>query len=313
MTGCAGFVGSHLCEHLLSQGFDVRGVDALTDYYAPAQKQANLETVRAHAQAKHFQFQVLDLLKTDLKALLQDCAVVFHLAAEPGVRASWGKDFSIYVERNILATQQLLEAAKDVRPQRIVFASSSSVYGDSPNPVNRETDRCEPFSPYGVSKLAAENLCRLYWSNWEIPTVALRYFTVFGPRQRPDMAFHRFIRAAREKKPISVFGDGMKSRDFTFVSDAVAATFAAYEKGHLGEAYNIGGGCQATVNDVVGILQKLLGQAKIAVDYQNKIPGDVRQTRSDSSKAKRDLDFRPQVSLDVGLRAQVEWHQNVLR
>src|SRR5215510_5397781 len=228
VTGAAGFIGSTLTERLLRSGADVIGIDCFTDYYARAAKERNLETARASAKFRFVESRVQD---ADLVALLADRTHVFHLAAQAGVRKSWGRKFEIYTVNNIEATQLLLEACTRVTLEKIVYASSSSVYGDETAMPMREDMMLQPVSPYGVTKLAAEQLCYLYHVNFGLPTVSLRYFTVYGPRQRPDMGFHQFLLATMRGEPISVFGDGLQTRDFTFVADAVTATAAAGTRG----------------------------------------------------------------------------------
>ena len=224
VTGAAGFIGSSLCDRLLADGHEVRGVDCFLDYYPRAMKEKNLVSARADPR---FDFCEASLVDADLRSLCDGVAWIFHQAAQAGVRSSWGRDFQVYSENNIYATQRLLEVARDTGVARFVYASSSAVYGDTPVRPMREDARPEPVSPYGVTKLAAEHLCWLYWKNYGLETVALRYFTVYGPRQRPDMAFHRFLKAARRGEDVVLYGDGEQSRDFTFVSDAVEANVAA--------------------------------------------------------------------------------------
>ena len=238
VTGAAGFIGSTLAERLVADGVDVVGVDSFTDYYPRPMKERNLAGLLA---GRGFRFVESRIQDVDLAALLADRTHVFHLAAQAGVRKSWGRDFAIYTENNIEATQVLLEAAtKAPGLERFVYASSSSVYGDNTPMPFREDAMTQPVSPYGVSKLAAEQLCYLYYANFRVPTVSLRYFTVYGPRQRPDMGFHRFLRATILGEPITVYGDGEQTRDFTFVRDIVAANIAAAVKGVPGRVYNIG-------------------------------------------------------------------------
>src|ERR687891_67830 len=225
VTGCAGFIGSHLTESLLEDGHEVLGVDCFNDNYARSQKLANL---RAALDFDSFRFARCDLAEVDASLLLDGCDAVFHQAAEPGVRSSWGARFETYVRNNVSATQRLLEAALPLREQiRFVYASSSSVYGDAATLPTPEDTPPRPLSPYGVTKLSAEQLCVLYHANHGLQTVALRYFSVYGPRQRPDMAFNRFCRAALADEPVTLFGDGRQTRDFTYVADVVAATRAA--------------------------------------------------------------------------------------
>ena len=238
VTGVAGFIGSHLAEVLLDQGHTVIGIDCFTDYYAREFKERNLLGLK---EKKEFQLIETDLLNLDLVALLKQVDWVFHLAAQAGVRASWGMNFEIYTHNNILATQKLLEASKDTELKGFIYASSSSVYGDTKQLPTPERTYLQPLSPYGVTKLAAEHLCYLYYKNFGVPTVALRYFTVYGPRQRPDMAFHRFLKAALMEGEIEIYGDGQQSRDFTYISDIVTAHLLTMKRFYPGEVFNIGG------------------------------------------------------------------------
>jgi UDP-glucose 4-epimerase len=239
VTGAAGFIGSHLTESLLADGHEVLGVDAFVDYYPRAQKEKNLAGPRANPRFSFVEGRLQDL---DLPALVAGAAQVYHLAAQAGVRASWGRDFDAYTEHNVLATQRLLEASLEAGVPRFVNASSSSVYGDAATLPLKEDAACRPLSPYGVTKLAAENLGLLYEKNHGLPVVSLRFFTVYGPRQRPDMAFHKFLKACRDGGTIRVYGDGRQTRDFTFIADIVAATRAAGDSGRPGCVYNVGGG-----------------------------------------------------------------------
>jgi len=304
VTGVAGFIGSHLAERLLADGHRVIGIDCFTDYYPRAIKEQNLAALRAHA---HFTFVEEDLLRADLVSLAgRGVEWVFHLAAQAGVRASWGNSFEIYTQNNILATQRLLEAARNARVSRFVFASSSSIYGDAETLPTREEVTPLPISPYGVTKLACEHLARLYFRHYGVPTVALRYFTVYGPRQRPDMAFHKFIRAALENREIVVYGDGEQTRDFTFVADAVDGTVRAAQYGEAGAVYNLGGGARVSVNAVLHELEAILGK-RVMVRYAEPQAGDVRHTSADCTRAARVLGYVPRMSLREGLRAEVEW------
>ncbi len=303
VTGVAGFIGSTLAERLLADGVDVVGIDCFTDYYPRAIKERNLSSLVSHAR---FRFVESRLQDAPLATLLADRTHVFHLAAQAGVRKSWGKDFAVYTVNNIEATQVLLEAAVHASLERLVYASSSSVYGDAvPTPM-REDALPQPVSPYGVSKLAAEQLCHLYFVNYNVPTVSLRYFTVYGPRQRPDMAFHKFLRATLRSEPISVFGDGEQTRDFTFVHDAVSATIAAAIRGVPGRVYNIGGGSRVSVNQVLEIIGRVAGRRPtVNVDAAQK--GDMRHTYADTTLARADLRFAPSVTLEQGLAAEYRW------
>jgi nucleoside-diphosphate-sugar epimerase len=309
VTGVAGFIGSTLAERLLADGADVVGIDCFTDYYPRPIKERNLAGPRAHP---HFRFVESRIQDVDLAALLKDRTHVFHLAAQAGVRKSWGRDFAIYTVNNIEATQTLLEAACGMSAlERFVYSSSSSVYGDhTPMPM-REDALPQPVSPYGVSKLAAEQLCYLYFSNYGVPTVSLRYFTVYGPRQRPDMGFHKFLRATILGEPITLYGDGDQTRDFTFVSDAVSANVAAAARGVPGRVYNIGGGSRVSVNEVLRMIGRIAGRTPlITVDPVQK--GDMRHTYADTSLARADLGYAPTVGLEDGLAAEHRWLTGIL-
>jgi nucleoside-diphosphate-sugar epimerase len=303
VTGVAGFIGSHLASALLDQGAAVVGVDAFTDYYPRPLKERNLDENRRRSG---FRFVEAALQDADLAALLEGSTHVFHLAAQAGVRKSWGRDFRTYTDNNVDATQKLLEACVGRPLHRFVHASSSSVYGDrAPIPM-KEDALPQPVSPYGVTKMAAEQLGYLYHVNYGVPAVAMRYFTVYGPRQRPDMAFNRFIRAAIDNTPITLYGDGEQTRDFTFVADAVAATIAAGERGVPGRAYNIGGGARVSMNQVLQIVERIAGRP-LAINREAAQKGDMRDTYADTSLARRDLGFVPTVSLEEGIKAEYEW------
>jgi UDP-glucose 4-epimerase len=308
VTGCAGFIGSQLSERLLADGHEVVGVDCLTDYYPTSIKRANLEIARAHSR---FTFIEADLVEVDLPPLVEGIDVIYHQAAQPGVRGSWGKSFDIYVRNNISATQRLLEALKERPPRKFVYASSSSVYGDAEAYPTSEDALPRPVSPYGATKLAAEHLVSLYWRNYGVPTVALRYFTVYGPRHRPDMAFHRFIRSALEGRPIDIYGDGEQTRDFTFIADALDANIAAGQCEASGLALNIGGGSRVSVNQVIAMLEELLDR-KIAVRYAENARGDVRHTSADTRSAHEHLGYNPKVGLRAGLAAEIAWLKDAL-
>ena len=307
VTGAAGFIGSHLSEHLLERGNEVTGLDAFTDYYARETKEANLASLRTRTR---FHFVETSIREADWPVLLDGVTHVFHLAAQAGVRASWGRDFSVYTELNIDSTQILLEACVARRLERFVYASSSSVYGDGVELPMREDARPRPVSPYGVTKLAAEHLCLLYQQTSGVPAVALRYFTVYGPRQRPDMAFNRFLRAVAADEPIHLFGDGEQTRDFTFVEDAVAATVAAGLRGCPGAVYNIGGGSRVSMNDVLDVVAKVTGR-RLDVRRDAAQKGDMRDTFADTSRARTDLGFVPTVPLEDGILAEYQWLTNV--
>ncbi|HXE80643.1 MAG TPA: NAD-dependent epimerase/dehydratase family protein [Vicinamibacterales bacterium] len=303
VTGAAGFIGSTLAGRLLDRGATVIGIDCFTDYYPRPLKERNLESLLGR---RGFRFVEARLQDADLDALLDGVTHVFHLAAQAGVRRSWGREFEIYTTHNIGATQRLLEACVGRPISRFVYASSSSVYGDSTPVPMREDMRVQPLSPYGVTKLAAEHLCQLYAVNHGVPTTSLRYFTVYGPRQRPDMAFNKFIRAAIDGAPIHVFGDGGQTRDFTYVDDAVGATIAASERGEIGGVYNIGGGSRVSVIEVLDILGRVTGR-RLNVQYGPPQKGDMRDTWADTTRARTDLGFAPAVTLEEGLAEEYRW------
>jgi UDP-glucose 4-epimerase len=304
VTGVAGFIGSTLAERLIAEGAQVIGIDCFSDYYARAIKERNLAVLLTHPDFRFVETRIHD---ADWNGLLTDRTHVFHLAAQAGVRKSWGRDFKVYTTNNIDATQVLLEAVlKAPRIERLVYASSSSVYGDNTPMPFREDALPQPVSPYGVSKLAAEQLCYLYHVNYGVPAVSLRYFTVYGPRQRPDMGFHRFIRASLGGDPIAVYGDGEQTRDFTFVADAVSATIAAATSGRPGAVYNIGGGSRVSLNHVLDIIAKIAGRT-LAIARHPAQKGDIRDTYADTSRARADLGFKPTVTLEEGLAAEYRW------
>jgi nucleoside-diphosphate-sugar epimerase len=302
VTGAAGFIGSSLARRLLEHGCQVVGVDSLTDYYDRRIKEANLAPLLTDGR---FTLHRRPILELDWPELLEGCMTVYHQAAQAGVRASWGQSFDCYTEWNVLSTQHILEAMKGT-DARMVYASSSSVYGETKLLPMREDHLPQPMSPYGVTKLAAEHLCVLYWRNFQVPTVSLRYFTVYGPRQRPDMAFHKFIRSALADRPITLYGDGEQTRDFTYIDDAVTANLLAAERGRPGGVYNIGGGSRVSVNAVLRTLEEIVGWP-IAVNRIERQHGDVTHTYADTTLARREMDFAPQVPLEAGLRRQYEW------
>ena len=303
VTGAAGFIGSHLSERLVDAGATVIGIDCFTDYYPRALKEGNLARLR---QSPRFTLIEAPLAEAGLPALLQGVTHVFHLAAQAGVRKSWGRDFRVYTVNNIEATQLLLEACVGLSLERLVYASSSSIYGDDVPMPMREDARPQPVSPYGVTKLAAEQLCHLYHVNHRVPAVSVRYFTVYGPRQRPDMGFHRFFRAVLRGESVPLFGDGRQTRDFTYVDDAVAATIAASERGAVGGVYNIGGGSRVSVSDVLEIVSRVTGRA-LQVEHGPVQKGDMRDTWADTARARADLGFSPAVSLEEGLTEEYRW------
>jgi UDP-glucuronate 4-epimerase len=304
VTGCAGFIGSHLAESLLADGYEVTGVDCFNDNYPAAEKLANLAVARSH---EAFELHPVDLAVADPASVLEGVDAVFHLAAEPGVRSSWGRRFERFLRNNVEATQRLLEAAQAVPERRFVYASSSSVYGDSERLPTPEDAPPRPMSPYGVTKLAGEQLCRVYHANHGVDCVALRFFTVYGPRQRPDMAFRRFCEAAAAGSPIVLYGDGRQSRDFTYVGDVVRAIRAAGAvPGVGGRAYNIGGGAPVSLNAALERIAALAGRP-LDVRRRARESGDVLHTAADVSLASRDLRFAPSTSLAEGLAAEFGW------
>ena len=308
VTGVAGFIGSTLAERLCAEGGDVVGIDCFTDYYPRALKERNLAGL---CRQPHFRFVESSIRDADLASLLADRTHVFHLAAQAGVRKSWGVDFNVYTVNNIDATQVLLEACIQRPIERLVYASSSSVYGDNVALPMQEDALPQPVSPYGVSKLAAEQLCYLYHVNYGVPAVSLRYFTVYGPRQRPDMGFNKFLKATLRGEPITIFGDGEQTRDFTFVADAVSATVAAATRGVAGRVYNIGGGSRVTVIQGLKMLGRVSGRQPVSRS-ESAQKGDMRHTYADTSLARRDLGFSPTVSLEEGLAAEHQWLVNTL-
>lgn len=307
VTGAAGFIGSNLCRELVARGHVVTGIDAFTDYYPRWMKERNVSPLRSEPG---FELLERDLDTLELPAVLEGADAVFHLAAQAGVRASWGRSFDIYTRNNILATQKLLEASRGLGLRRLVFASSSSVYGLTPVLPMAETSPVQPVSPYGVSKLAAEQLCFLYFRNFGVPAVSLRYFTVYGPGQRPDMAFHRFFKAMAEDREFDVYGDGSQTRDFTFVDDIVRASLSALDAGRPGETYNIGGGHRRTLADVIGVMERLAG-TKARVRWAETQKGDVPDTWADIGKARRELDYAPRTGLEDGLRREWTWVREI--
>jgi len=317
VTGVAGFIGSQLAEHLLVDGYTVRGVDCFTPYYDPADKLANLELLGSQAG---FELVEADLRVAAIEPLLDNIDVVFHQSAQPGVRLSWSDGFTLYGEHNILVTQRLLEAARSQAVGRVVFASSSSVYGNASSYPSKEIDLPRPHSPYGVTKLAAEHLCALYAANWGLPTVSLRYFTVYGPRQRPDMATHRLIEAGlgpdrssgngggNSGTAFPLYGDGRQIRDFTFVDDVVAANLAAATADVApGTTVNVAGGSSCRLSHLIEAVGELVGR-EVPLDRRPAQPGDVERTGGSVDRAHDLLGWEPRVDLRTGLARQVEWH-----
>lgn len=305
VTGCAGFIGSNLTEKLLDDGYEVIGIDNYTDYYSKELKLSNISN-----SLKNDDFT---LIEKDINTLQEfpDVDYVFHLSGQPGVRKSWGKTFQIYVENNIDATQRLLEFYKDSKIKKLVYSSSSSVYGDVELPMSENTV-LKPISPYGVTKLAAEHLCYLYFKNFDIPTISLRYFTVYGPRQRPDMAINRFITAVDEGKEITLYGDGEQTRDFTYVMDVVNANLISANSNIEGEVFNIGGGSNISINNLISEIETIMGK-KAKIKYYPTQKGDVKDTLSDKRKANEILGWESKVNIQKGLSNYIDWYLNTYK
>jgi nucleoside-diphosphate-sugar epimerase len=303
VTGCAGFIGSHLSERLLKEGYQVKGIDCFLNFYPRSQKERNLKGLIG---SKGFQFIEGNLLNEHLDKLVEEVDYVFHQAAQPGVLDSWGENFGIYTENNVRATQHLLEACKERKIEKFIYASSSSIYGSTKELPMREETLPRPFSPYGVTKLAAEHLCTLYRENFGIPVVMLRYFTVYGPRQRPDMAIYRFLSAQAKKGPIEIYGDGRQSRDFTYIDDIIEANILTIHAQIEGGLFNIGGGSRVSLNELLEVIQKVSGERLRVVKIQAK-KGDVPDTCSDNNRAERVLGYKPTVGLEEGVRREWDW------
>jgi nucleoside-diphosphate-sugar epimerase len=306
VTGAAGFIGSHLVDRLLSDGNQVVAIDCLSDYYSMETKRENLAGVMG---SPGFKFLEGDLQELELEAILRDVDVVFHQAGQPGVRRSWAAEFDSYVRNNVLATQRLLEAARGSSIERLVYASSSSIYGDAAGYPTAETAVPAPRSPYGVTKLAAEHLCALYAATWDVSTVSLRYFTVYGSRQRPDMATHRLIEAAFSGDTFSVYGDGRQIRDFTHVRDVVSANLAAARASvEPGAVMNVAGGSSTTLLELASLVESLTDR-ELKLRFEPRQPGDVHRTGADTSRASELIHWKPTVGLSEGVAEQVAWHQ----
>jgi nucleoside-diphosphate-sugar epimerase len=303
VTGVAGFLGSQLAERLLDGGHPVRGIDAFTPYYARRFKEANLRALLARPG---FTFREGDLGREDLAAVVTGCHWVFHQAAQPGVRASWGEGFAPYADHNVTATQRLLEACREHGVGRFVFASSSSVYGEVREGRVREDDPLRPISPYGVTKLAAERLVEVYHRAFGLSTVTLRYFTVCGARQRPDMAFHRLLRSIHGGEPFPLHGAGDQERDFTAAADAVEANLLAARNGRPGSVYNIGGGHPYPLREAIRILESVSG-GKARIEVSPRMPGDPVRTAADLTRAREELGYEPRVPLEAALREEAAW------
>jgi len=308
VTGVAGFIGSHLAERLVKEEFDVIGIDSFEDYYPRWIKEKNIESL---LRSPKFTFIEANLLSDNLldpsrtPSNLKEIDYIFHQAAQAGVRRSWGADFQVYTNNNILATQKLLELSKGLNIKKFIYASSSSVYGNAQSLPIRESIPPKPLSPYGASKLAAESLCHLYWRNFGIPVVSLRYFTVYGPRQRPDMAFHKFIKGILRNEEIYIYGDGRQTRDFTYVSDIVESNLLALQS-PSGEVFNIGGGKRLSLMNALNLIEALL-ERRARVKKIDAQKGDVHNTWADIEKAERVMGYEPRVSLEEGLKREISW------
>jgi len=313
VTGCAGFIGSHLSERLVDEGYSVVCVDCFTSYYSPMLKRLNVKNLVKRSNFKLVELDLSEVPVDELASLLRGVDYVVHEAAQPGVRGSWGLDFQTYVRHNIIATQKLLEAVTGADSvKRFIFASSSSVYGNVGEGLLREDLPLKPFSPYGVTKLTGEALCRAYYENFNVPIVVLRYFTVYGPRQRPDMAFHRFIKAMIRSEPIEIYGDGSQVRDFTYVNDVVNATIRALEVDEaIGEVINVGSNKPVRLIDAIKLIAEILG-VEPRVIFKKEQKGDVKYTYADISKATRLLGWKPATPLKEGLENQVLWMKQIM-
>lgn len=296
ITGCAGFIGSNLTDYLLEKGYEVTGIDCFTDYYSKKLKKANIANALKNKNFKFIEENILNIEE------YPKVDYIFHMAAQAGVRASWGENFDIYTKNNVEATQKLLEFYKDLKIKKFIYSSSSSVYGDSKLPMHEES-LLKPVSPYGVTKLAAEHLCYLYWKNYNVPTISLRYFTVYGPRQRPDMAINKFIKAIFNKEKIIVYGDGEQTRDFTYIDDVVNAIVLSAESYVKGEVFNIGGGSRISINELIKEIERLT-KHEAFVKYIKKQEGDVIDTQADLTKI-RGLSWNPEIDIHSGLEKYI--------
>lgn len=307
ITGVAGFIGSSLAERFIKLGYKVKGVDCFHPYYKREYKEENLKALISH---KNFEFIEAKLQALSLKDILKDVDYIFHHSAFPGVRGNWDKLFKQYIEENILVTQKLLEETKELKNiKKIIYASSSSVYGTSNILPLKETDELKPLSPYGISKLAAEKLCWVYFKNFNLPIISLRYFTVYGPRQRPDMAFYKFIKAIINEEEVMVYGDGNQTRDFTYIEDVIETNILAMGKAFPGEVFNIGGGTKISINKAINLLEKIINK-KAKIKYLPKEKGEAKDTLADINKAAKFLGYCPKTKLEKGLEKEYKWIKN---
>ncbi len=306
ITGVAGFIGSSLCERLLKEGWKVFGVDCFRDYYAPSLKRKNIEKCLENSD---FVLSEQDISTSPLD-FIKKGDYIFHLAAQPGVRKSWGQEFDHYIRDNIISTQRLLERVKNIKISKFIFASSSSIYGQSKSFPLKEDSLPMPFSPYGVTKLAGENLAMLYAGNFGVPTVSLRFFTVFGRRQRPDMAFHKAMKSMIFDKEFPLYGDGSQVRDFTHVGDIVEGILLAVEKGKNGKVYNLGSEREIALSEALRIIEKVSGK-RIRRKKLEEARGDVKKTLASIDRAKNDLGYRPKKSMEEGIEEEWNWIKNI--
>jgi len=305
ITGAAGFIGSHLTEACLERGWKVTAIDSLTTYYSPTDKVRNAEGFSRHQDCLYLE---QDLLDVDLDLLVRDVQVVFHLAGQAGVRASWGQGFDAYTQLNVTALQRVLEAARGARKlTKFVFASSSSVYGDAETLPTSEDQILRPISPYGATKALGEHLCYLYFRAFGLPTVALRFFSVYGPRQRPDMGFHRLIEAGLSGSSFPLYGDGEQTRDFTYVDDIVDGTLASVDDAEPGSVLNLGGGARISMNEVIDLVRAEFSDLKI--ERLDTGRGDARDTGADIGRAREMIGFDPKIAVPDGIKRQMEWHR----
>ncbi|NHN30195.1 NAD-dependent epimerase/dehydratase family protein [Paenibacillus agricola] len=301
VTGAAGFIGSHLSEALLSLGYHVRGIDQIEHSPYRSIKEDNLKKIMGHPE---FEWLAADLLSVDLEGFVHEADVVFHLAGLAGVRNSWGPSFADYLQANVLLTQKILEACKNSsKLKKLIYASSSSVYGGGTGSYSTENSPTRPISPYGLTKLAGEQICYIYYKQFGVPYTALRYFTVYGPRQRPDMGFHKFMKAALLSQPLTIYGNGEQKRDFTYVIDLIQANISAMNYSRHGSVFNVGGIETTSVNDVVRKIERLSGK-KLQITYLPEQPGDPFATSADISRARAELRYSPAFSLDEGMAEQ---------
>lgn len=302
VTGCAGFIGSHLVDRLLDADNEVIGVDSFSDYYARSAKVDNLGSAISD---ERFTLHEVDLAECDLEPLLAGVQGVFHLAAQPGVRGSWGASYPTYVKDNIVASQRIFEAATE-RHVKVVYASSSSVYGDTPSHPVVESSPCAPISPYGVTKLSCEHLADAYRKTQGLNAVGLRYFTVYGPRQRPDMAYRRIIGALLTGDVFTLFGDGAQSRDATYVSDVVEATICCMRTDVAAPVFNVGGGHELTIRQVIDKLEALAGRS-LRLDIRAPADGDMHRTAADTQALRDATSWQPVTGIDAGLEIEFNW------